>query len=271
MRFNVIIGLALATGAIAAPLAESVLNSTVWTPDHILQPDEVILYGEGRSEYLARCLLHSDSSNVPFFTVEVVHESVYHALMASHGVSLDAPELEDLNASLANRTRLNTRGDCHTTAVVTDRTQTFIDWDVQMSPVVIGTGNGIDVFVSSGYSVSNSVSVSAGLDWTLVKDKVGVTAGIDYTRTWTTQTVINIKGTVPNGYSGVMITRPIKTRKYGRVLSGCLGSQTQTGTFMADAYKEGSYAGVKWVSGAITMCTKKQFPLSRCNGGGNFI
>lgn len=271
MLLNAIVGLALATGAIAAPLVESGLNSSAWTPDHILQPDEVILYGEGRSEYLSRCQLNSDFSNVSFFTVEVVHESIYHALMASQGVSLDAPELEDLNASLANRTRLNARDDCHTTAVVTDRTQTFIDWDVQMSPVVIGTGSGIDVYVSSGYSVSNSVSVSAGLDWTLIKDKIGISAGIDYTRTWTTQTVINIKGTVPNGYSGVMITKPIKTRKYGRALTGCLGSQTQTGTFMADSYQEGSYAGVKWVSGAITMCMKKEFPLSRCTGGGNFI
>lgn len=64
MLFSAIVGLALATGAIAAPIVESGLNSTVWTPDHILQPDEVILYGEGRSEYLARCLLHSDPSNI---------------------------------------------------------------------------------------------------------------------------------------------------------------------------------------------------------------
>lgn len=203
--------------------------------------------------------------------MEVVHESVYHALIASEGISFDIPEVEDPNASVANRTRLNARDDCHTTAVVTDKTQTFIDWDVQMSPVVIGTGSGIDVFVSSGYSVSNGVSVSAGLDWTVIKDKLGLSAGIDYTRTWTTQTVINIKGTVANGYSGVMITKPIKTRKTGRVLTGCLGSQTQSGTFQADSYQEGSYAGVKWVSGAITMCMKKEFPLSRCNGLGNFV
>lgn len=42
-----VVGLALATSAIAAPF---VFNSTKWTPDHGLNPDEVILYGEGRSE-----------------------------------------------------------------------------------------------------------------------------------------------------------------------------------------------------------------------------
>jgi hypothetical protein len=140
-----------------------------------------------------------------------------------------------------------------------------------MSPVVIGTGNGMDVSVSSGYTVGNSISVSAGLDLSLIKDKLGSSVGIDYTRTWSTQTVVTVKGTVANGYSGVMITKPIKTRKSGRVLKGCLGSQTQEGTFAADSYEDGSYSGVKWVSGAITMCTKKEFPLSRCTGSGNFV
>lgn len=220
--------------------------------------------------------LHKELANMGPFVVEIVHESVYHALLASQEISLDVPDVDDTPRRIANSGRneshLNARADCGlTTAVVTDSSQTFIDWDVQMSPVVIGTGNGIDVYVSSGYSVSNGVSVSGGLDWTAIKDKLGVSLGIDYTRTWTTQTVINIKGTVPDGYSGVMITKPIKTRRFGRVLTGCLGSQTQEGTFQADSYQEGSYAGVKWVSGAITMCMKKQFPLSRCNGLGNFI
>jgi hypothetical protein len=219
---------------------------------------------------------HKEETDIGAAKVEIVHESVYHALLASQEISLDVPEVDDTPQSIStsgrNESRLNTRADCgYTTAVVTDRSQTFIDWDVQMSPVVIGTGNGMDVYVSSGYSVSNGISVSAGLDWTAIKDKLGLSVGIDYSRTWTTQTVINIKGTVPNGHSGVMITKPIKTRRFGRVLTGCLDSETQKGTFQADSYQEGAYAGVKWVSGAITMCTKKQFPLSRCNGLGNFV
>lgn len=51
MLFNALVVFGLATGAIAAPFTASGLNSTMWTPDHILQPDEVILYGDDRSKF----------------------------------------------------------------------------------------------------------------------------------------------------------------------------------------------------------------------------
>ncbi|KAJ5107113.1 hypothetical protein N7456_003788 [Penicillium angulare] len=256
MALTLMASLLLAAVARAAPLTDLALNSTKWTTDHVLQHDEVILYGEGR--------------------MEVVHESIYHALISEQGLSRIPPEEEPALSGLSsigkNHTNLHARDECGlTTAVVTDKSQTFIDWDVQMSPVVIGTGTGIDVYVSSGYSVSNSVSVSAGLDIKDITEKLGASLGIDYTKTWTTQTVINIKGNVQDGYSGVMITKPVKTRKTGRTLQGCLGAQKQTGTFSADSFDKGSYGGVEWVSGAITMCTKKEFPLSRCSGSGNFV
>ncbi|KAF7169309.1 hypothetical protein CNMCM6106_004221 [Aspergillus hiratsukae] len=253
-----VVGLALATSAIAAPFT---LNSTKWTPDHVLQPDEVILYGEGR--------------------MEVVHESVWREIIASQGISLEAPEVPEIIANFPaditanitaghNETSLHSRDCGATTAMVTDTTQTFIDWDVQMSPVVIGTGNGLTVFVSAGYSASNSISVSAGVDWTVAKDILGLSTGIDYTRTWATQTAYQMSGVVPNGWSGTWITKPTKTRRYGRVLRGCLGSQTQVGTFMADSYESGSYNGVSWIQGAITMCMKQEYPLTRCTGQGTF-
>jgi hypothetical protein len=93
-----------------------------------------------------------------------------------------------------NESQLNARADdAYTTSVVTDRSQTFIDWDVQMSPVVIGVGTGIDHHVSSEYSVSNSINVGGGRGGTVIKDKLGASIGIDYTRTWSTQTAINVK------------------------------------------------------------------------------
>ncbi|KAH6972478.1 hypothetical protein BKA56DRAFT_621045 [Ilyonectria sp. MPI-CAGE-AT-0026] len=100
-------------------------------------------------------------------------------------------------------------------------------------------------------TVSSAITVSGGADWTVVKNNLVLSFGIDYSRTWTTQT-INVKGTVANGWSGVMITKPIKTRKYGRQMKGCIGSRTETGTWMPDFYEEGSYGGVQWVSGAIS-------------------
>ncbi|CAI7638527.1 unnamed protein product [Penicillium glandicola] len=256
MRSTIIAGLLVATAANAAPLVELSLNSTKWTPEHILRPGEVILYGEGR--------------------MEVVHETVYHKLIAAEGHSFEVPEIDltfNIQSVNHNHSDIHARQSCDaTTAVITDSSSTFVDWDVQMSPVVIGSGTtGMDVSVASGYSIANSISVSAGITPTLIKDKLGASAGIDYSRTWTTQTVVTVKGTVDPGYSGVMITKPIKTRKTGRVLRGCVGSETEIGTFSADSFADGAYAGVKWVSGAIMMCSKKEFPLSRCTGSGNFV
>ncbi|KIL85450.1 hypothetical protein FAVG1_11407 [Fusarium avenaceum] len=252
--------LALALAATVSAVPFKGLNSTKWTPEHILKTDEVILYGEGR--------------------MEVVHKSVYHELIQSQSISEDipvAPEKFPVTTPAVGSPRpdngsLDERDECDlTTAVITDRSQTFVDWDVQMSPVIIGTGKGITVSVTSGFSVANSIGVSASGDWAAVKDKLGLSFGIDYSRTWTSSALINIGATVEDGFSGVMITKPIKTRKYGRVLKGCLGSQKESGTFTADSYEEKEYAGIKWVSGAITLCAKKEFPLSRCTGSGNFV
>lgn len=46
-----IVGLLLATAVSAVPVVEHHLNSTKWTPEHILQPGEIILFGNGRSKY----------------------------------------------------------------------------------------------------------------------------------------------------------------------------------------------------------------------------
>lgn len=62
MLLNILVGFALATSAIAAPFTESSLNSTMWTPDYILQQDEVILYGDGRRRYYVKTKLHRGSS-----------------------------------------------------------------------------------------------------------------------------------------------------------------------------------------------------------------
>ena len=142
-----------------------------------------------------------------------------------------------------------------------------------MSPVVIGAGrNGIDVSVARSWSTSNGVTVSAGLDWKAVKDRLGANFGINYSRSWTAQATVTVRGTVYSGGTGVVITRPWTNRRYGRASQGCVGTMLQVDTSMADSQDEGSYEGVSWVAGAITMCIKNQsgIHLSRCNGGGNF-
>ncbi|KAJ4319876.1 hypothetical protein N0V84_006158 [Fusarium piperis] len=63
-------------------------------------------------------------------------------------------------------------------------------------------------------------------------------------RTWTSSASIDIAAKVADGYSGVMIAKPIKTRKCGRVLKGCIGLQTEASTFLPIPLRRRS-AGIK--------------------------
>ena len=162
----------------------------------------------------------------------------------------------------------------YTKSVILDKEETFVDWDVQMSPVVCATFGDMDITITSGYSVANMIGGSAGLDIALVKDKIGSRFGVDYSRTYTSSTLIAHKSTIYKGNCGVVITKPITTRRSGRIMQGCPGSFKQVATWYADSHKEESYGGVKWVEGFIDNCQRRQPSgqrLARCTGGGYFV
>ncbi|KAK6208531.1 hypothetical protein QIS74_12049 [Colletotrichum tabaci] len=240
------------------------LNATKRNSDRRLAPGEVLLFGK-------------DSA-------EVIQLDKWHKLVESKGYLPEPPawnqswidDAKDL-APIPYDESIHGSGpekrDCaHTFSIVTDKKERFVNWDVQMSPVVIGYGKGIDVTVSKSYSVADAVTVSAGLDLKVIKDRLGASLGVSVSRTWTTQQGYMIRGTIEDGETGVVISTPWTNRYYGRAFQGCVGSMKQTGTWIADSYEEGSYEGVDWVAGAITVCAKKQksIPLSRCNGSGDF-
>ncbi|KAI4601132.1 hypothetical protein KJ359_012319 [Pestalotiopsis sp. 9143b] len=214
---------------------------------------------------------------------EIVDEDQLKAFLKAEGIAL-APSVdeswldftppEDLPSTNASALSARQASCDRTTSYVTDKTERFVNWDVQMSPVVLGTAEGITVAVASGYSVANSISASAGIDVTLIKDYLSGSVGVDYTTTWTTTTSNTYTTTIKNGDAGVWITRPWTNRRSGRTMRGCPGSLTQTGTWMADSYENGSYDNAKWVSGFITTCVKtapSNGQLTRCNGGGVFV
>lgn len=206
-------------------------------------------------------------------------EAEYEAKLVAAGVLLEPPPIDydylnftqspdfEENVKLAKR-----QSDCWNTVLVTDKTETFTDWDVQMSPIVCAVGP-MTISVTDGYMVSNSVTVSAGMDLKVIKDMLGTTFGINYGKTWTTQASTSVGGTVPDGNCGVMIWKPTTTRRYGRVMKGCVGQLQQQGTWMADDRGTGEYNGIPWIAGARSLCIKKgnNPPLSRCQGSGNFI
>ncbi|OLN83390.1 hypothetical protein CCHL11_03170 [Colletotrichum chlorophyti] len=252
---------AATSAVIAAPLVEPETAVNLTNVDRNLRNGEVLVVGNDRSE--------------------IVTKETWHAFLKGMGVSLETPEIdyEYLKAGDAfahipvNETGLDKR-DCDSNyQVVVDRSERFVDWDVQMSPVVIGTGSqGISITISKSWSVENKLKVSTGIDLGLVKKILGVKFGVDYARSWKTEQGQLIRGTVDNGYTGVVVTQPWTNRKYGRTFQGCVGSLRQTGTFMADSHEEGSYEGITWVAGAITACIKRQrsLPLTRCQGSGEF-
>ncbi|OLN87406.1 hypothetical protein CCHL11_09590 [Colletotrichum chlorophyti] len=236
----------------ASPLPESGAGKT-------LQEGEFLLMNQGQ--------------------LEIANETRVHEFLKSEGISLEAPEIDHdwLNFTAPDKIDANieARDSCsNTVATVTDKTERFLDWDVQMSPVVIGAGNtGIDMYISSGWSVSNAVTVSPGLSNGALKTYLGVSFGVDYTKTWTTTTTLQYKVTVLSGQAGVWVTQPWTTRRYGRQLRGCPGSFTTIGTWMADSHDDGSYGNAKWVSGIITSCIKgvpQNGGLTRCHGSGEF-
>lgn len=204
--------------------------------------------------------------------------TAWEADMIAAGVSLETPEIDHdwLNFTASSEdlehTALAKRAGCKNTAVVVERTETFIDWDVQMSPVVCAVGE-MTISVTEGWTVSNGITVSAGVSGKLVGDKLSGSLGINYSKTWTTSASVAVGGKVPDGQCGVMIWKPSTTRRYGSVMEGCVGKMKKVGTFMADDRGTGSYAGINWIAGARSMCIKKgnNPPLSRCQGGGNFV
>lgn len=137
MHPTVIIAAFLASVASSSPVAvprseatlpftvDSILpkeyNSTVWVPGRVLKAHEVILFGENRAE--------------------VVHQDVWTDLIE--------PQLNKLHAvdDLAEGSIISTRDEhwdekraCQVvTSAVTDKTEDFVDWDVQMSNVVSPT------------------------------------------------------------------------------------------------------------------------------------
>ncbi|WYZ45779.1 hypothetical protein EsH8_IX_000004 [Colletotrichum jinshuiense] len=306
MKYSQLLGLFLATAANAVPITDNDLMAR-GGPSGVLAEGEMLLVNGDKRKFPsfpsdtlanievralhcpttqyqpAHCLPLRPACSKNMLTrkleVEILNATTMPEFLMAQGIALEKPEIDHdwLNftppAEVDNQ--LLSRSCAFTTSVVVDKIQRFMDWDVQMSPVVRGAGQGVTVSISTGWSISNSVQVSAGLDLKFIKDYLGGSAGINYSKTWTTTFADTYSTLIKNRLAGTWTTQPWTTRKYGRTFRGCLGSMTQTGTFMADSHEEGSYGNSKWVSGFITPCIKVAPPygehMTRCHGSGNFV
>lgn len=109
------------TGDIALPQE---YNSTAWVPGTVLKAHEVLLFGENRAE--------------------VVHQDVWTDLIEPQLNQLHAVDEAATGSIISTRDEhWDEKRECQViTSAVTDKTENFVDWDVQMSPVVSPTKNG---------------------------------------------------------------------------------------------------------------------------------
>ncbi|PSN70128.1 hypothetical protein BS50DRAFT_662231 [Corynespora cassiicola Philippines] len=200
----------------------------------------------------------------------------YTAILKENGVSLDAPEVDHeflaaFDADAANTTESSLeKRQCSNTAMLITRTERFVDWDLQMSPVVIARNRDMTISITQTYTVTDTITVNGGFNPTVITGWLTATVGASVSRSWATATAIAIGGTVSAGSTGAMVVNPWKTRRYGQVLQGCIGSQRVVSTFMSDTFEQGSYNGVRWINGAITLCERRGAlnQLPRCHGSG---
>ena len=225
--------------------------------------------------------LEDDWLQVLINSIEVsLNQTEWEDLLTQNGILLEPPPIDhdflnftaEVDVNVDVNVDINKRQTCkNTNAKRVTKTETFVDWDIQMSNVACARQSTIDIFVANGKSVTNTLTVSGGVDPTAIKDWLKFGFGVDYSWSWTSSAQNQNKATVQIGNCGAMVLNPTTTRRYGTISEGCIGAEKQIGTFMADDRFSGSFNGVEWTSGSISDCQKKasNAPIPRCQGGGN--
>ena len=122
--------------------------------------------------------------------------------------------------------------------------------------------------ITTGYTMTNSISVSQSAQVTLVKDFLQATTSISYTASWATTQTQMFSSSVPAGKYGAFVTNAWTNRKSGNVWEGTIGGDGTLTYYQADSFEDKKYGDMSWVDGTISLCTGDTFPLKRCLGDG---
>ncbi|KAF9767765.1 hypothetical protein IL306_015022 [Fusarium sp. DS 682] len=175
-----------------------------------------------------------------------------------------APAIKSKTPSKRNVER---RG-CESTEVQVLSEKEFLNWDVPMSPVVSSLdGSKATVSVTSGFTISNSISVGASFGLTILKDILSSTLSIDYTESWSSSQQQSLSFQVPENHHGLIVSQPYVRRVQGNVLNGC-GDDIEKAEFTSDSYESQTYGNLEWVKGIIRLCSSETYPIPFCNGEG---
>ncbi|KAI0897404.1 hypothetical protein F4806DRAFT_399530 [Annulohypoxylon nitens] len=197
----------------------------------------------------------------------VVKEAEYANIMARSNLQpASAPELAARAPSSASKNQRRC-GNSDEVQVTSDTK--FLNWDVAMSPVVSAQGGGASVTLSSGYSLANTMSVTA-TEGVTIESILSVSLAVSYSETWTSTETQAFAYTVPDGQFGVVVSQPLVRRVEGNFLSGCVDAPDKKVPFTSDTYTSQTYSGnLNWVQGVIRLCNSTTYPIPYCIGEGS--
>ncbi|RYP58760.1 hypothetical protein DL769_008818 [Monosporascus sp. CRB-8-3] len=242
------IGLAvLAASSHATPMPQA-LDSSAAT---VLKPDDVVIISADKSVRIMKDYEYDELTSA-------TESATSHATM---------PESDVVAARDVLRQRLPR--DCQESdeiQVLSD--ETFLNWDVPVSPVVSAAGGTSTVSLTQGYSISNTLSVGVGATLGLIEDILSLTFTVDYSQSWTTTSSQSFTFEVPDGQFGLVVTQAKTRRLTGNYLSGCTDNWEKT-SFVSDTYTSQSYGNMEWVEGVIRLCNSTSYPVPFCIGTGS--
>ena len=241
---------------VMALASSALLVAAAPQPRITVTEDDVILYGNGRYMKVRRDeyeeLDRARNAATPPPMPCNLNNTLFHGPAPRNGTA-------NTTEPLSKRFQTNT-------IIVKNPHQRFLGWDVQMSAVVKGAPT--TIYVTSGYEISNSVSVGVSATFTLVKDFLESSMSIDYSQSWTSSQAQQFEAEVPAGKYGAFVSNPWTNRESGNVFTGVIGSEGQLSYYHADSFNSKSFNSLAWVDGAIALCTGDSFPLKRCLGDG---
>ncbi|TQN66220.1 hypothetical protein CSHISOI_09280, partial [Colletotrichum shisoi] len=195
-------------------------------------------------------------------TPRIMKAAAYEALdtAAAAPVSLSSYNTTTTTPALARR-------DCEkSTEIQVTSDESFLDWDVAISPVASSRGNSAaTIGVSAGVELGNSLAI--GSEITIGIDAVSVSLGVGLDVSWSTSLEASLEYEVPDGLYGVIVSQPYVRRVAGDVLDGCTDFPRRT-PFVADAYESQNYGALAWVKGVIRLCSSETYPIPYCIGQG---
>ncbi|TDZ25960.1 hypothetical protein Cob_v000028 [Colletotrichum orbiculare MAFF 240422] len=245
MKFTLPLALAALAAAAPAPQPTTNVGSLSSSASQHLAPDDVIIYGVNGEH-------------------KIIKEAEFQNLTAAGILTYGGDDPLESRAAPIARRACNGRESSEFT--VTSKAD-FLDWDVQISPVVGAQQAAVTISVSKGYTLTNTITVSAGISGAY--SGIGLSVGVDVSKAWATTDTTTFLYQIPVGQYGVIVSQPWTHRVYGDVYTACDETNwTKAGTFMASSHTSQSYGSFDWVTGVFRLCANEAYPVPFCNGNG---